>query len=328
MRSFLATLLSMLACPGLAATASDILANNTHGTVYLEVTDSAGQFIDSGTGFIVSHDGYIVTAAHIKPAAGQTLWAVIGQRQGTRFPLQSREIDEASDVAAWQLPQSASCRYAVTMTTADVHPLDRALVIGFPGQDGLTPAQININNVSTPDGLYKADGFLRNGYSGGPVFNESGNVIGLVHSGTPAGGNNDLIPIALALNLLKKRGVRVGIDVGVPYDNACYASCRAPSHGVERWSSETPWTSNSGELPGGHNESDECAKLIVSTLGGNPNARIDLLPGSGDPSKGMWEESHKDLIGQMHYTYYCQGILRTGPVYVEKQSAACGLWSQ
>jgi hypothetical protein len=160
------------------------------------------------------------------------------------------------------------------------------------------------------------------------VFNEAGDVIALVHSGTPSGGNNDLVPIALAVNLLKKRGVRVGIDSAVPFENSCYAFCRAPENGVEKWTSETPWVSNSGELPGGHNRHDECAKLIAATLAGNPNARIDLLPGEGDSTTGMWETSHKDFVGQMHYTYYCQGILRSGPVYAENQSPACGLWGE
>jgi hypothetical protein len=159
------------------------------------------------------------------------------------------------------------------------------------------------------------------------VFNEDGKVIATVHSGTPAGGNNDLVPISFALNLLKKRGVRAGVDAAIPFDNSCYTFCRAPSHGIEKWTSETSWTTNSGEVSGGHTRRGECDKLIAATLAGNLNARIDLLPGEGTPQNGMWEESHKDFAGQMHYTYYCRGTLRSGPVYVQKQSPACELWN-
>jgi Trypsin-like peptidase domain len=324
MKLRLAAVLCSLATAAMGATPNEVLSSNTQAIVYLEVTDAAGQFVDSGTGFIVSHDGYVVTAAHIKTAPGQKLWAVIAQRDGTRFPLQARERDEEHDVVLWQLPQSASCRYAVTLSTAQVHVLDRAVALGFPGRDGLTPALLNIANLSAPDtGFYKADGFLRNGYSGGPIFNEDGKVIATVHSGTPSGGNNDLVPISFALDLLKKRGTRAGVDTPVPFDNTCYTFCRAPAHGIEKWASEIPWSADSGEVPGGHNQRDECGKLIAAAIAGIPGSSIDLAPGPA----GMWEDSHKDVLGSMHYIYYCKGTLRAGPIYAEKQSPACGLWN-
>jgi S1-C subfamily serine protease len=125
--------LCFIATSAPAATPTEILALNTRAMVYLEVNDAAGQFIDSGTGFIVSHNGYVVTAAHLKPAEGQKLWGVIGQRQGTRFIIEPREVDEANDVALWQLPQSAACHYAVTLTTAVVESTNRVVALGFPG---------------------------------------------------------------------------------------------------------------------------------------------------------------------------------------------------
>jgi hypothetical protein len=321
--------LLVLAQPAFAATPNEILANNTRAIVYLEVNDAANQFIDGGTGFIVSHDGFVVTAAHLKVQPSQRLWAVIGQREGTRFPLQFREADEATDVALWQLPQSASCRYSVTLGTLPFTVPARAVALGFPGRDGLTPALVNIINLATDEGFYRGDGFLRGGYSGGPVFNEDGKVIATVHSGTPAGGNNDFVPVAASINLLKKRGVRAGVDIPVPFENSCYTFCRATSHGIEKWTSEGPWGPvNSGELPGGHTRKGECDKLIAAALAGHPDSQIDLLPGEGvADATGMWEDSHKDVLGEMHYTYYCKGILRSGPIFAEKQSPACGLWN-
>lgn len=206
--------------PALAATPSDILHDNTQAIVYLEIDDADGHFADSGTGFIVSHDGYVVTAAHLKVELPYKMWAVIGQRDGTRFPLQLREVDQNSDVALWQLPQSASCRYAVTLSSTPVKVLDRAIVIGFPGQSGMTPAPVNIANLSDDQGFYNADGFLRPGFSGGPVFNEDGKIIALVHGGTAGGGNNSLVPAALIVNLLKKRGVQDATDTDT-FDKYC-----------------------------------------------------------------------------------------------------------
>jgi uncharacterized protein YigE (DUF2233 family) len=201
-----------------ASSPQEIISANTPAIVYLEVTDDKGNFMDSGSGFIVSHDGYVITVAHLKPGPGQRLWATIGQREGTRYPLSLREVDEDSDVALWQLPQAAVCRPAVAISTTPVKVLDRVLVLGFPGKDGLTPSSVGINNLSTPEhGFYKADGFLRPGNSGGPAFNDVGRAVAIVQGGTmPGTDNNDLVPISLAVALIKKRNVQAGIDAALP----------------------------------------------------------------------------------------------------------------
>jgi len=313
-----------------AVTPAQIIANNTRAVVYLQVEDDGGGVLDRGTGFVVSHDGYVITAAHLKVGPTQKMWAVIGQREGTRYSLAFRDADDSGDVALWQLPQSASCRYAVTLSMSPVRVLDRVLAVGFPGNDGLTPSSVGINNLTSQRGFYKADGYLRPGNSGGPVFNEVGQVVAIVQGGTlPGTENNDLIPIALAINLIKKRGIQAGIDAPAPFDNSCYASCRAPSHGVETWTVEKTWGPvDSGWLSGGHNRRDECNKLIAAALAANPGAQIDLLPGEGaTDTTGMWEESKKDVFGHVEYKYSCKGAFRSGPIYIEKQSPECGLWN-
>jgi hypothetical protein len=320
----------LLSAVALAASPDQILSSNARAILYLQVEDAAGGVLDRGTGFIISHDGYVVTAAHLRADPTQRMWAVVGQREGTRFPLAFRDADEASDVALWQLPQSTACRYAVTLSTKQVRVLDRVLILGFPGNDGLTPSSVNVNNLTSQRGFYKADGYLRPGNSGGPVLNEAGQVVAIVQGGTlPGTENNDLVPIASAISLINKRGARAGIDAPVPFDTACYAVCRNPTHGVERWTNSTPWgPESSGWLSGGHNRHDECSRLIAATLAATPNATIDLLPGEGVPeTTGMWEQSKKDVFGKVEYIYFCKGVLRTGPVYFEKQSPDCGLWN-
>jgi S1-C subfamily serine protease len=307
-----------------AASPQAIVDANTPAMIYLEVTDDKGNFMDSGSGFIVSHDGYVITVAHIAPGPGQKLWAVIGQREGTRYPLSFRDADATSDVALWQLPQAAVCRRAVTISTKPVKVLDRVVVLGFPGKDGLTPSSVGINNLSTPEhGFYKADGYLRPGNSGGPAFNEGGQVIAIVQGGTmPGTDNNDLVPISLAVNLIKKRNVQAGIDAAVAYENSCYSACRHVSHGVEGWTVERAWGPvDSGWVGGHHNRADECNKLIAAEIANKAGAQIELLPGE----QGMWEDSNKDIYGHVEYIYYCRGILRSGPIYAEKQSPACPL---
>ncbi len=304
-------------------TPKEILDRYAPSIVYLEVIDAQGSVIDHGTGFVVSHDGYVVTAAHIKVDQNQTLWGVIGQRQGTRFKLAFREADDASDTALWQLPAALVCRPAVTISTKGVAALDRVLVLGFPQNDDLSPASVGITSKSSNLGFYKADGMLQPGNSGGPVFNEDGHVIGIVQGGTmPGTDNNDIVPVAAAVALIKKRGVAAGIDTPLVYANSCYASCRSPANGIEGWSATQPWGPvNSGWVSGGHDRPTECNKLIAGAKAANPSAEITLSPGDA----GMWEESKKDIIGHAEYRYFCAGVLRSGPVYAEARTPACGL---
>jgi hypothetical protein len=67
--------------------------------------------------------------------------------------------------------------------------------------------------------------------------------------------------------------------------------------------------------------------LIAGALATVPNATIELLPGEGTPNTtGMWEESKQDVL-KVEYKYFCKGTMRSGPIYAEKQSSACGLWN-
>jgi len=308
----------------LALPPSEIEAANTAAVVYIQIEDADGKFMGSGTGFIISHDGYVVTAGHVKPEPGQRIWAVVGQREGTRYPLEPRAMDADHDTALWQLPQSATCRQAVTLSNQPINKDAQILAMGFPGSDGLTATRLNVVNVSgAGTGYYKSDGFVRRGYSGGPIFNDEGKVIAIVASGAPAGGNNDLIPISFAIALTTPRGVRIGLNAPAPYAASCYANCRAAAHGVERWTVERSWSSKTGEMFGGYTPQGECAKLAATEMAMNPGSQIEFLPGD----QGQRGETWKNIYGQGIYVFHCAGTLRSGPIYQQARSPACGLWN-
>lgn len=63
--------------------------------------------------------------------------------------------------------------------------------------------------------------------------------------------DDDLAPIAPALALIRKYGVRAGIDTPVPFDDACYASCRSPTHGLEELNGLSPVGSEEHRLVAG-----------------------------------------------------------------------------
>lgn len=303
-----------------AGSPADIVLDNTPAILFLQVVNPDGSVVETGTGFIVSHDGYVVTVAHLRPDPTQSLQAVIGQRAGTRFPLEFREIDEDNDVALWQLPQSIACRTSVVISPTPVKVFDRILAVGFPRTEGLSPSVMSIKNVHADHGFYSTDGFLEPGNSGGPVFDEKGQVIAVVEGGgRPGTQDNDIVPIALALNLTNKRNVAIGIGQAKPFEEQCYALCRTPAHGVETWQTSNPWKGQTGRLPGGSGQDAECAIVKAAALASHPGAIIDITATS--------ETSQRDLLGQVTYQYFCEGVMKENPVYVEKRAPDCGMWN-
>lgn len=327
--AILAVALLGVECANAFATSpKEILESNTRAIVFIQIENADGGFVNSGTGFIVSQDGFILTAAHLKADPVQRAYATIGQRDGTRYKIELREADDGTDTALWKLPQSPNCRQSVVLTKKPVRVLDRAVALGFPERDGLTPAAFSINNLNGAYGFFKADGLLRHGHSGGPVFNEDGRVIAFVEGGVIAGAEaNDLVPIAPAISLLTKYGVEFSLENAKEFARSCYASCRNSAHGVERWTTEVAWNDNSGWLSGGNNRQTQCTQLITGAQASSPGSIVELLPGEGSDRTGMWEESKKDIFGHVEYKYFCQGKLKSGPIYKQLQSPACGLWN-
>lgn len=313
---------------GYTATPQEVQQDNTSATVFLQVLDQNGGEIEAGTGFIVSHDGYVVTAAHIWPdkTKGEKLVGTIGQRSGTSYPLQDRDKDGGHDTALWQLPQSAICRRPVVMSSKALDDSEHFVALGFPGTTGLSREPLNVTNKQSPTGFFRTDGQLEPGYSGGPVFGEDGHVIGFVQGGTVSGAHsNDVVPIAPALALIAKNGVAASIDRPQDFPLNCYSKCRSPDHGIEKWTVEQRWTDQTGKENGGEGEAQRCAEVIARDLVGlPPGTRIDLDPGQNDPNGGMWED-HMDHPFDK-YVYHCRGTLRSGPIYKESRSRACPLW--
>jgi hypothetical protein len=165
---------------------------------------------------------------------------------------------------------------------------------------------------------------VEEGYSGGPVFNENGTVVGIVQGGTVSGArSNDIVPIAAGVAMITKLGVSAAMGKTVPYPDSCYSSCRAPEHGIEKWAHEDVWTAQSGQVNGGNNQMSMCNGMMAAKLAASPpGSHIDLDAGAA----GMWETSDKDIFGHVTYVYFCKGTLRSGPVYKEKRTSACPLW--
>ena len=144
----------------------------------------------SGTGFIITADGYILTNYHvIEDAYKANLDVNVMMHDGTRYPAQIIGVEADNDVAvlkidavglnAATLGNSDSLRvgdtvYAVgnplgelefSMTTGHVSAKDRSIVTEAKG-DSIT--------------MFQIDAAVNSGNSGGPVYNARGEVVGIV----------------------------------------------------------------------------------------------------------------------------------------------------
>ncbi|MCP3442406.1 serine protease [Bradyrhizobium sp. CCGUVB14] len=207
-------LISFLFCNcATARTVEEIFSSSSNAVLSVELLDENGGIVDRGTAFVVSRDGYVVTAAHLMPRKpSQKFVARVGGRPIELYP---RDADEKQDVALLQLPPSEPCQDALTISSSRISRDTKLLALGFPGKEGLTPFRLDVATISTAGhGFYGTVGPLRPGTSGGPVLDlDNGRVIGFVQGGTMDQTNsNDIVPIYSAISLLRKLGVDVSID--------------------------------------------------------------------------------------------------------------------
>lgn len=139
--------------------------------------------VQSGTGFFVNRHE-VITNAHV--ITGCT--TVIIKGAVPEHEASVEYIDKDHDLAVIDTnmppPQYAPLRYNID----ELKTGDKVMVIGYPGEAGaqgeyhVATAQvqdIKINNADNSKWLYITD-VLEHGNSGGPVFDTSGNVIGVV----------------------------------------------------------------------------------------------------------------------------------------------------
>ena len=202
--------------------ASQIAALYAQSTVFLVVqgTTTDGQKEDprTGTGVVISDEGYVLTASHLfrdfrgVAYSNSIIRGSLGVSYnvkaptGTIWPLELVRMNTDIDVALAKLPLIPNQPYkgAHFCRSLSVRAGARINALGYPlGQ----PLSVNSGTLSSKDGprgLWKTDILVYEGSSGGPVFDGSGHVIGIVKGGiAEAPGNNFIVPANLMLDILQ-----------------------------------------------------------------------------------------------------------------------------
>lgn len=179
----------------------------------------------SGTGVILSEDGYIVTNYHVVEGADSVKVAL---HDGQEYHAVVAGGDKMSDVALLKI-EAEGLQTAAIAQSGDVAVGEEVVAIGNPlgeltftmthGYISATDREINVDG--TPINMMQTDAAINSGNSGGPLFDMNGNVIGITAakysgqtaSGTTIEGIGFAIPIDDALRIvydLQKYGYVTG----------------------------------------------------------------------------------------------------------------------
>ena len=182
-------------------TAGQVYARNVNAVVLIEstvVTSMYGQTatgVSSGSGFIISEDGYVVTNYHVIEGAASVKVVLC---DGKTYPAAVVGYDSTNDIAL--LKVEATGLTAVEMGSSDDLIVgDQVVAIGNPlGEltSTLTVGYVSakertVNTDGTIITMIQTDAAINSGNSGGPLFNMKGQVVGITtakYSGSSASG--------------------------------------------------------------------------------------------------------------------------------------------
>ncbi len=141
----------------------------------------SGFSMSTGTGFLVSRQGHLVTNSHVL-AQCKSIKTVY---KGQEYDLELLKNDSQKDLALLQLEPSPPA--ALKLRKTPVKPGESVVVTGFPGDAALKnkakttsgEARELAPSEAVP-GRFFITAKVRHGNSGGPLLDASGNVIGVV----------------------------------------------------------------------------------------------------------------------------------------------------
>ena len=140
----------------------------------------------SGSGFIISTDGYVITNAHVVSNAfndGGIIHIIF--KNGEKYEVDLVNYDEASDIALLKVKENQiQFPFLVWGPTPEVG--EKTIAIGSPLNLSFSATFGNVSaldrfipNAPAFVSYIQTDAAVNPGNSGGPLFNENGEVIGI-----------------------------------------------------------------------------------------------------------------------------------------------------
>lgn len=194
-----------------------LLARLEKSVAVIRVSSGGGLTPDEslGSGVIVSRDGLVITAAHVVNDA-RTL--AISPSSGQTFEAKMLYLDDRLDVALIRLAAPPPADAVATLgDSAKLRKGATVYVIGNPRGLEFSIAAGIVSGRHSPEhafGLTEAapndaewiqtDAAMNAGVSGGPMFNSSGEVIGIAQSIVSKSGGSEGLGFGIGINSIKK----------------------------------------------------------------------------------------------------------------------------
>jgi len=143
----------------------------------------------TGSGVLVGNGSYVVTNNHVVDCVDKGYELVVIQSKEQRLGASVLWKSEDKDLAVIQMNGTVGGAVPAFTTSDQVHDADTVYALGFPAaadmsKESLFQVKITkgiISAKTSVEGLkvYQTDASISGGNSGGPLFNETGQVIGI-----------------------------------------------------------------------------------------------------------------------------------------------------
>jgi len=171
---------------GSVLTLQELYEKCTPSVVYIMARCKGNTSYNWGTGVIVSSDGYIITNTHV---IEDCVTADVGLSDGKTYEAKLVGADSVSDLAILKI-EADNLTPALFADSGTVNVGDAAIAIGNPlGEtyrftmtNGIISAKDrSVNHNGTMMNLLQTNAAINEGNSGGPLFNDRGQVVGITN---------------------------------------------------------------------------------------------------------------------------------------------------
>ncbi len=207
--------------PDLSPDNYDVVNGLAGEEVYKKVSPSVVSIIattinggGTGSGVIMTEDGYIITNNHVVEGADQVTVQMV---DGTQYPAKVIGTDEETDLAVVKVAPKDKLQAAEFGNSDELQPGEYAYAIGSPGgvefANTITGGRISAINrdVAINDRvmtLIQTDVSINPGNSGGALINKYGQVVGITSAKLSSNGFNEAtiegMGFAIPMNLAKE----------------------------------------------------------------------------------------------------------------------------
>lgn len=196
-----------------AAACQQVVGITTELTVQNFFGQTSSQAV-SGSGFIITSDGYILTNYHVISYAAQYDYDItVMTYDGTSYTAKIVGVDSTNDIAVLKIDADGltpvefgdSDNMSVGDTVYAVgNPLGELQFSMTTGHISALDRTITTDESNVPINMFQIDAAVNSGNSGGPVYSSAGQVIGIVtakYSSSGVEGLGFAIPINDAVNI-------------------------------------------------------------------------------------------------------------------------------